>query len=654
VRREAPWWLGWLLASGLVALFVGERVLPGFTLVRALFSGLGALAVLGSAAWRAATWGASSGEARRVQGWLLLAHLGCVLALIGYLLSSDDGMGLLGIEFADAEARDRYVVVMQVLWTILLAVSLLPILGAQLALAEHRHAQGQAAGIEAYRVLETATAGLTVALAAALLFVVGGIASARDEVLDLSYFRTATPGPSTIAMISGLDEPLRVLLFFPEVNPVKDEALRYFRELADATGRVTIEEHDRLAEPRLAEQHQVVQDGTIVILRGDQPSSFDLGSTLASARPLLRGLDRRFQTVLMPILRRRQGIYLTSGHGELNDSTGRAVSDAPLGGVSALRDLLGYVGYDPRDLGLSAGSGSEVPADAAAVLVLGPRRPFLAEEIAALERYLDRGGSLLLALDPSGDFSMGDLERRLGVRYVPVPLADEEQHLRQRGDDSDRRLLITDRYTSHESVTTLARAGPGTAVLMLSPGYLEAADGADPAPRFVVRSLPSAFADENEDFRFDEGSETQEAYPLVAAVELAAAGSDSAPVTDSLSAPDSATAADTAAVSGAAALGEAAAPRSARVLVYATSAPFTDAVLVSIANNAALISDGVRWLAGEEELAGAVATEEDVPIVHTQEQNVIWFYGTILGAPALVLAFGLIGVQRRRQRKGEA
>jgi hypothetical protein len=60
----------------------------------------------------------------------------------------------------------------------------------------------------------------------------------------------------------------------------------------------------------------------------------------------------------------------------------------------------------------------------------------------------------------------------------------------------------------------------------------------------------------------------------------------------------------------------------------------------------------VRWLAGEEELAGAVATEEDVPIVHTQEQNVIWFYTTILGAPALMLAIGLIGVQRRRQQKG--
>jgi LPXTG-motif cell wall-anchored protein len=45
-------------------------------------------------------------------------------------------------------------------------------------------------------------------------------------------------------------------------------------------------------------------------------------------------------------------------------------------------------------------------------------------------------------------------------------------------------------------------------------------------------------------------------------------------------------------------------------------------------------------------------TEEDVPIVHTQQENVIWFHTTIIGAPALVLAAGLVSVRRRRKPKG--
>jgi hypothetical protein len=623
MKRAAPWWLGWLLAGGLVALFVGERVVAGIGLARALFSGAGALAVLATVAWRAASWKEAEGEARRVQGWLLLAHLGCALALIGYLASSDDGMRWLGIDFADEEARRRWVVVAQVFWTMLLGISLIPVLGAQFALAEHRHAR-EAAGVESFRVVEIATAGLTVALAAALLFVVGYLASARDETLDLSYFKTATPGPSTTAMVAGIEGELRVLLFFPEVNPVKDEALSYFRELADATGKVRVEEHDRLASPRLAEEHQVTQDGSIVFfIRDDQVGRLDLGSTLATARPALRSLDQRFQNALVPVLRRRPGVYLTTGHGELNDSTVQTVG-TELGGAAALKDLLGYLGYDPRDLGLLAGSGNEIPADAAVVMVLGPKRPFLPEEMSALDRYLERGGSLLLALDPASDFRMGELEGRLGVRYVPVALADEEQHLRQRGDESDRRLLITNRYLSHASVTQLARAGPSAGVAFVGPGYLEAMEGADPAPRFVVRSLESTFADASADYRFDDGEEVQEAYPLVAAID-----------------PDP-TPGDSAAPAG----------PSARALVYASSSPFTEAMLVSLATNAALVSDGVRWLAREEGFAGVVETEEDVPIVHTQQQNVIWFHTTILGAPALVLAIGLVSVRRRRKPKG--
>jgi hypothetical protein len=352
----------------------------------------------------------------------------------------------------------------------------------------------------------------------------------------------------------------------------------------------------------------------------------------------------------MPVLRRRPAIYLTTGHGELNDTTGRRLSDAELGGASALRDLLGYLGYDPRELGLTAGSGNEVPFEAAAVLVIGPRRPFLAQEITALERYLDRGGSLLLALDPGSDFELGPLEERIGVRFVPTPLADEDQHLRQRGDLSDRRLLITDRFVTHESVITLARSGPGTGVAMVGPGYVEALDPDADEARIVVRSLDTSFPDANQNYRWDEGSESREAYPLVAAVEVQGATLDStsaaAGVVSKLLAGGDTTIP----------LGETT-PRtavdgSARVLVFASSSPFTDALLVSLANNAALVSDGVRWLVGEEGMAGAIASEEDVPIVHTQEENVIWFHATILGAPALVLALGLFGVQKRRKRKG--
>ena len=641
--RAAPWWLGWMLAAALVSLFVGERVLGSVGYIRALFSGAGALTVLTCTVWRARSWRTATGDARRVQGWLLLAYTGVALALAGYLVSSEDGIRWLGIGFANEEARSRFRVAFHALWTTVLAVSLLPALGAQLAVGRHRGVHGGLEEVEAFRALETARAGLVVALAGATLLVLGYVVSVRDKTLDLSYFKTATPGPGTEAMVASLEEPLRVLLFFPDVSPVKDQVLRYFRALADASGQLRVEEHDRLASPSLAREHRIVSDGTVVLLGPDQRGRLEPGSTMAEARTFLRGLDREFQRALIPILRNRRMVYLTTGHGELNDTI-EAVGTRPLGTLDAFREMMDLLGYEAVDLGVAGGLGSRVPDDAAAVAMLGPRRPFLDEEMDALVRYVESGGGLLIALDPGSDFVMEPLEAALGVRYVGVSLANDEQHLRQRGDASDRRLIITNRFSSHEAVTTLARAGPSAGVLFVNPGYLEATE-VDPSPIFLVRALPSTFADVTPDFRFDEGTETRDSYPLVAAVETS--------VTTPGLAADSAVDSENNALE--ASTGDALeATFPGRALVYASTSPFTDAVLGSLGGNAALVADGVRWLAREEEISGPTETEEDVPIVHTQQANVIWFYSIILGAPTVVLLGGVLNIYHRRGRRSEA
>ena len=629
MKRAAPWWLAWLLIGGLCTIFSGERIFGGFGLARGLLSGLGVLAVLANTAWRALSWRSAKGEARRVERWLLFASAGCVLALLGYLISSDDGMRWLGLTFADEVARARYRVPLQVFWVTLMSVSLLPTLGAQFALGGHRHARGAAASVEAFRVMETATSGLVVALAGASLILLGYVASARDQILDLSYFKTSSPGAATQGMVSSLEEPLTAMLFFPDVNPVKDEVLAYLSGLAGATGRVRVESYDRLRSPRLAERYEVVDDGTLLFVRGDRSQRLVVGTDLRQARTILRTLDRRVQSTLLPMLRGARRVYFTTGHGEASDS---ATAVAPSLGIPqrremAVRELLTYLSYESADLGLGGGLGRDVPADATIVMVLGPRRPFLDAEMAALDRYLARGGALLLALDPEGDFEMGPLEQTLGVRYVTTPLADEEQHLQQRGDLSDRRLIITNRFTSHEAVTSLARSATGTSILLVGPGHLEAVEGAPTTPRFVTTSLPTTFADLSRDYRFDEPRETRRSYNLVAAVE-----GEEATVANPLG-------------------GTVAAPRM-RALVYASSSLFSNAVLISLAPNAALAADGIKWLGRDEAFAGATQSEADVAIVHTKDQDIAWFYATILGAPMLVLGGGLLGVYRRRQLRG--
>ncbi len=629
--RSAPWWLTWVVAGALLLLLIGERVLGEAAAVRMMASGVGLITLLAVTGWRIVSWRNAPEHVRAVEQILVLCYVGCVIAVLGFLLSSEAVMSSLGIEFRDRVVERRYEVTAQVLSSIVLAVSLLPALAAQWSLASHRHAGATAASVESLRVREVATGAATVALAGALMFVMGYITTERNKSLDLSYFKTSSPGTATQEVVKSFGDPLRVLLFFPAVNPVRDEVVDYFHELDRATNVVQVEEYDRLIAADTARQYQVSADGTIVLRRGENTERLTLSPTLNTARSRLRTLDRDVQDRLLRLARERRTAYLTVGHGELGD---RLPADTvgpgdPLRQITGVRELLGVLNYQVEELGLSEGLGRDVPENAAIVLVLGPRLPFLEEELASLDRYLERGGSVLLAIDPESEFRFGPLEQRLGVRYRFVPLADERQFVTRNRNESDRQLIITDRFSVHEAVTTASRTRIGSGILLVGAGYLEALEGHGLRHSFIVRSLPTNFGDENRNFTLD-GDESRRVYNLVAAIEPAAPDT----LADDLDV--EASAADTAGM---------------RALVYADAGMFSDAVLASIALNTALVADGIRWLGREEAFSGVTESEEDIALVHTKAEDVRWFYSTILGAPLIVLGGGLVAVYWRRKKR---
>jgi hypothetical protein len=62
----------------------------------------------------------------------------------------------------------------------------------------------------------------------------------------------------------------------------------------------------------------------------------------------------------------------------------------------------------------------------------------------------------------------------------------------------------------------------------------------------------------------------------------------------------------------------------------------------------------MKWLSGDEAIAGTVSNESDVPIEHTRKQDVVWFYSSIFLAPVLVIGLGLAVTRRTRHKKRTA
>ena len=70
---------------------------------------------------------------------------------------------------------------------------------------------------------EIGWSGLTIALATCFWMVTCNVAQERNVAKDVSYFKTSSPGDSTKRIVGASSEPIRVLLFFPTTNEVKDQ-----------------------------------------------------------------------------------------------------------------------------------------------------------------------------------------------------------------------------------------------------------------------------------------------------------------------------------------------------------------------------------------------------------------------------------------------
>ena len=646
MRAASSWWSSVLFTTGLLFLFLGQRPFAHIDAVRVAAIGAGALLVLGTTGLRAWIYLSTTGDRRKIAGSLLLCNAGVLLSLVLYVTTTDWGRGALGLGGLEGEALTRYTVPMTVLWATLLLVSLLPMLmidislGSAVRLPTKQSTAIDDDAVEAFRVREMGASGLTIALAAAFLMVTCNIAQQRNIRHDVSYFKTSSPGEATINIAQSTGKPIRVLLFFPEVNLVKNEVRGYFEVLKSTGANIEIEEHDRMVSAELAREYRVREEGTVVLVHDGKSRSFQLTvdplrARSRAARSELRELDGKVNEMLLKVIRARRKAYLTVGHGEINDPS----SSWGMGtGAQAtlVKATLRGLNYEVEDLGLMEGLGSEVPSDANIVMMLAPREPVSEEVLASLDRYLARGGKMLITLDPLGAADLGVLEQRLGVRFSAIPITDDESFIPRTRTIADRRIILSNRFSSHASTTSLGGGGPRQGILFINAGSIERGEVAEgmpvPTRTYVIRSMNEAFADKNDNFQFDEDTEQRRQYNLAAAIELDP-GKKEGKVE--------------------AAEGEAAEDDDAdvmRVMLFTDADIFVDQHHAKFQVLNVMLQDAIKWLGGEEHISGEIVSEKDVLIEHTRSGDVLLFYGTIVGAPLLVLGFGLGLAWWRRQR----
>lgn len=596
-----------LALVAVLALFAGGRILEDGSANVAM--GAAVVLSLVAAAWRLQRAAGSTGPgAKTLVGRAVAAHTAVAVGA-GALLAS----ALLKLTDDAANIATTVGLVLSVggsavLWALELLM-----------------AQTRATGlVDAPRVQRaTQTAVTLVAGLSALVAVVFALQKS-DARLELAFASPTSPSGATASVIDtavcGDDKQKpEVFLFFERGSTALGEVADYFDGLKARGARV--QTLDQALDPALSKALKVTKNGTVAVRCGEKTDTIPIGADRDEAQRKVKKLDQDVRTKLGKLTRDPVTVYFTVGHGERSldgsDKTGRA-------GGKSMKKLLDANNATTKKLGIADGLTDKVPDDAGLVVVFGPDRAFLPEEAAALSAYVARGGALAIFVDPARPgtddvdvgLSLQPVMQTLGLKVTPGEVVNDKEFVKQSNTSADHVFVFSTSFGTHKAVKTLNGARGKAALLFLSAQALSKAEAAtSPKVSLVARSRPASFVDLNGNRAFDDAAEKREIVDLAAVVEVKADGD-----------------------------------KEGRAVVVGDSDVVADTLLANEAN-AVFAYEALQWLLRDDaSVADGATVVDDAPIRHTRDEDTLWFYGTTLGGPALVIALGALVVRLRRRR----
>ncbi|MBD0388940.1 MAG: Gldg family protein, partial [Nostoc sp. C3-bin3] len=316
---------------------------------------------------------------------------------------------------------------------------------------------------------------------------------------DLTESQLFTLAPQSRELVRVLPQPVKVWVFDINQNPQDRELLENYQR---QSSKFQFEYIDPQARPGLAEKFGVKDYGEVYLESGDKRQlvqTVNQNERLSEIR-----LTSRLQQLTSSTTAKA---YLLQGHGERQLSPGK-------GAISQAVQGLGDKNFTTSPLNL--GETSKVPEDAAVVIVAGPKRGLFEGEVKALQEYLNRGGNLLLMIDPNTDPKLDSLLQEWGVRL-------------------DNRLAVD---ISSESVVGLGPAAPlvteygehpitkdfgnGNSFYPVArPLEITSVPGVEATPLLLTKPYPSSWAEsdlQSEKLEFNEGKDLK--GPLTLGVAL--------------------------------------------------------------------------------------------------------------------------------------
>ncbi|HKT34546.1 MAG TPA: GldG family protein [Nitrospira sp.] len=280
-----------------------------------------------------------------------------------------------------------------------------------------------------------ANSALMVLLFIGILSIVNFLAARHSVRWDLSENQNFSLAPQTYRVIRSLPRDVKITVFTRE----KDPGYQTYKERLDsyrqASAKISVEFVDPERQPKVAQSYGITRSDTAVLESGAQTVRVTNPSETELTGALIRvSKDDKKRIVFL------------EGHGEAG------IDNRDRTGFSLAKEILIKQGYEVGTLSLL--TQTAVPDNTSIVAIAGPRKPMTPEELDRIQAYVEKGGHLLVMVDPGTQAELNPLLKHWGVALGPGVLVDFQDRLAQ----GEPTVLLVRTFTEHEITQDLNAA----------------------------------------------------------------------------------------------------------------------------------------------------------------------------------------------------
>ena len=267
---------------------------------------------------------------------------------------------------------------------------------------------------------------LVVVLVLAIIVLLNYALSKYNYRADFTAAKLHSLSDQSTTVLKHLKTDISLKCFFREGNYGRSTMDNLLKIYAYHSSKIKYEFIDPDKNPGLVKRYDVTQDGTTIIEAGDKESRITSTSEEDVTNALIKATREK-----------KKVIYFLEGHGE------ESVDETGDNGYSTIKAELEKLGYEVKKQTLALAD--RFPADCALLVIPGPKKDLLPNELETLRGYLKAGGRALFMIDPEtvpamppflaeygfkleNDIVVDTVSRLLGGDYFMPVVSEYESH----------------------------------------------------------------------------------------------------------------------------------------------------------------------------------------------------------------------------------